>query len=254
MAAGSANGCPAAGSSGRSGWSGSGSSRPPQSTHRVSCQLPSAQSKTRSKTPRPPAGPPAAASTRHTSRSASRSWLHRRPRAGSAPRAVGAEHGVHPAGLPPRPGLHPVRDHVAHLPEPAAPQELLGSLTWSPAGPSAPSPAHFHGVVVPSHRSSTFTTEPTPRPRTRSLRRMAEGSCGGGGGRGHPRHRCSNTCSNNFTVHLPADCPSRAGSRLRSVPWSFRASSSRPARRRPGSRCRPTSSRPSAVGGGPRSR
>ena len=87
----------------------------------------------------PAATRPRAASTRQTSRSRERgrSTAPRRRRpssAGTAPR------------LPPRPGLHPVRDHLAHLPEPASPQELLGVL------PPSAALAHLHGVVVPPHR------------------------------------------------------------------------------------------------------
>src|SRR3954465_1576091 len=55
------------------------------------------------------------------------------------------------AGLPPGAGLHPVRDDVADLPQPALPQELLGAFHRT-AGSRDQSSADLHGIVVPPHR------------------------------------------------------------------------------------------------------
>ena len=111
----------------------------PQSIARTSCQLPSDQLKTRSKTPKPGScsastALPRAAATRHTSRSRSRSV------------STGARLGPpdrHGPATPPGTGLHPVRDHLAHLPQPSPPQELVGVLVCALA--------HLHRVVVAPH-------------------------------------------------------------------------------------------------------
>ena len=77
------------------------------------------------------------------------------PGPGVRRRVVGADRRADPRGLPPRPGLHPVRQDRAHLPQPAAPQELLGTV-------AAP-PAHLDGVVVPPHRTAPRTRDPWDR-------------------------------------------------------------------------------------------
>src|SRR3954470_10900450 len=84
---------------------------------------------------------------------------------------VGPDHRPGSPGLPPRTGLHPVRQHRAHLPQPAPPQELLGAL-----GARHLTHPGLDGVVVPPHLFSPATLVD---PRTRS---------GEGGGRGRP-HR-----------------------------------------------------------------
>src|SRR3954453_1861860 len=67
-------------------------------------------------------------------------------------RPVGTEHRLHSARLPPRTGLPPVREHVAHLPQPPTPEELLRPFHAAPGTANHPL-AHFHGVVVPPHVS-----------------------------------------------------------------------------------------------------
>src|SRR3954449_13296545 len=138
---------------------------PPQSRHRESRQLPSDQSKTRSKTPTPssegtglprggPPRPPSPAG-RPAPPAAPPPPPHL-PLGGQvgAHRGVGlcTEDRVHAARLPPRPGLHPLRDHGGDLPEPSLPQELLRTLDRSSCS-AHPAPTHVHGIVVPPHVS-----------------------------------------------------------------------------------------------------
>ncbi len=102
---------------------------------------------------------PRPASTRHSSRSPRRSA----PRSPPAPRSarlgdrlVGPDHRPGSTGLPPGPGLHPVRQHGADLPQPAPPQELLG-----PLGPRHLTHPGLDGVVVPPHALSPVLVDPT---------------------------------------------------------------------------------------------
>src|SRR5690606_15298082 len=77
---------------------------------------------------------------------------------------LGADHRPHSGGLPPRPGLHPVREDVADLPQPSVPQELLGPLD-ARVGPTHQALADLHRVVVPPHVSLLrrhSRTDPTP--------------------------------------------------------------------------------------------
>ena len=99
-------------------------------------------------------------------------------------------------GLPPRPGLHPVRDHLAHLPQPSPPQELLGVLDGTASVPSpvpcAPPPGRRTAASLCPRRPSLPCS-------TRRHRALVED-----GGRGHPHQASrSNTCSNNSQAYTP---------------------------------------------------
>ena len=60
------------------------------------------------------------------------------------------------ASGPPGPGLHPVRDHLAHLPQPSPPQELVGILVCALA--------HLHRVVVAPHCLAPHLLSRSDRP------------------------------------------------------------------------------------------
>ena len=161
----------------------------PQSTQPTSCQRPSAQSKDRSKTPPPasrtgrPGRPrPATARARPAGRPPAGALVDREP--GRRSRSPPA-----PRGLPPRARLHPVREHRAHLPQPAAPQELLGTLPGTPLRTSTGSSYRLMRASFTARRP----LGPTP----------------GTGGRGrHPPVRTD--VRTPTTVHAPTDSGSRA--------------------------------------------
>ena len=166
---------------------------PPQSAQPTSCQLPVGPAEGQVEDPGPALGSGLLGS-RSLGRGAAAAGLHppqlplhqqvlpeQRPRSTPLSRGwlrlplVAAEQRPHAGGLPPRAGLHPVRDHAPHLPQPATPQELLGPLHPALRGPD-PALSHLDGVVVPPHAclpANDSTPPPTPDsvctdlPRTR---------------------------------------------------------------------------------------
>ena len=164
---------------------GHGYSSRSQSVQPTSVQRPSAQSKARSKTP-PPSGSPSVmgrprpASTRHSSRSVSRSPDRcadpGRRVVGLGGGLLGADHRPSTGGLPPRAGLDPVRQHRPDLPQPTAPQELLGALggtlrrrvliDWDPGGPRRGRRNASCGAPPRHVRTGVRTTPRYTAPRT----------------------------------------------------------------------------------------
>ena len=125
---------------------------------------------------------PRPASTRQSSRSATRSVIVRDS-------AVGRRRPASRA-LPPRTGLHPVRDDSADLPQPPAPQELVGVLRLASS--------HLDGVVVLPHRASSHIRRPRGRPGGRW------------GSRSPPPGSHRTFVRTPRTVLPPTDSPSRA--------------------------------------------
>ena len=179
----------------------------------ASCPRPSRR--TRSKTPRPSPdaarGIPRPASTRQTSRSADRSAPRRRRRAtrrAPPPSTAGAL-----GRLPPRPGLHPVRDHVVDLPEPAPPQELLRPLDHQAAPLRAASHLPLRTSTGSSYRrisppfARTGPSRLDPDPCTCPAARHLRGSAGVGV-EVTPARIVRTPVRTSPTVHPPTDRPS----------------------------------------------
>ena len=94
-------------------------------------------------------------------RRAGRGRGRRRRRAGSSEPTTACT----PDGLPPGPGLHPVRDHRTHLPQASAPQELLGPLD-AVTMPLRTSTGSSYRLTCPASPSVHRPLPPRPLPRT----------------------------------------------------------------------------------------
>src|SRR3954452_25076109 len=157
----------------------------PQSRHRESRQLPSDQSKTRSKTPAPSSEwtvLPRAASTRHTSRSADRS-VRVAASVSSAPSTACTPLDCHHA---------PVSTHCATTAETFQSRPFHRNCSGPSTAPPAPRTLPLRTSTGSSYRRMSHPPEPCEL--------LSSGSTpylDGGGGRGHPRQGgCSNTRSN----------------------------------------------------------
>src|SRR4051795_6164425 len=192
---------------------------PPQSRHRESRQLPSDQSKTRSKTPTPSSEGtvlPRAASTRHTSppagggracrgppppRHTSRSADRSVPTAASvsAPRTACTPLDCHHA---------PVSTHCATTVETFQSRPFQRNCSGPSTAPPAPRTLPLRTSMGSSYRRMSHPSEPCEL--------LSSGSTpylDGGGGRGHPRQGGVRTHVRTvLTVHPGSDSPSTQSS------------------------------------------
>src|SRR3954452_2280712 len=174
---------------------------PPQSRHRESRQLPSDQSKTRSKTPAPSSERtvlPRAASTRHTSRSADRS-VRAAASVSSAPSTACTPLDCHHA---------PVSTHCATTAETFQSRPFHRNCSGPSTAPPAPRTLPLRTSTGSSYRRMSHPSEPCEL--------LSSGSTpylDGGGGRGHPRQGGVRTHVRTvLTVHPRSDSPSTQSS------------------------------------------